>query len=39
MLVHLRVGLGNNFTDFSDDALTANDYEVKGYFFRIQGKY
>ena len=36
---HLRVGVGYNFTDFTDEALTANDYSVKGYFFRIQGKY
>ena len=39
LLGHLRLGVGYNFTDFSDDALTANDYEVKGFFFRIQGKY
>ena len=39
MLGHLRLGVGYNFTDVSDDALTANDYEVKGFFFRIQGKY
>jgi hypothetical protein len=39
LLGHLRLGVGYNFTNFSDDALTANDYEVKGFFFRIQGKY
>jgi hypothetical protein len=36
---HLRLGLGYNFTDFTDNELTANDYSAKGYFFRIQGKY
>ena len=39
LMGHLRIGVGYNFTNFSDDALTANDYEVKGFFFRIQGKY
>ncbi len=39
LMGHLRFGLGYNFTNFSDDALTANDYEVKGFFFRVQGKY
>ena len=35
----MRLGIGWNFTNFSDNALTANDYEVEGFFFRIQGKY
>ena len=39
ILNHLRLGVGYNFTDFSDDALTANDYKVSGFFFRVQGKY
>jgi len=39
LMGHLRFGVGYNFTNFSDDALTANDYEVQGFFFRIQGKY
>jgi len=36
---HLRVGVGYNFTDFTDNELSANDYSARGYFFRIQGKY
>jgi uncharacterized repeat protein (TIGR01451 family) len=38
-LRHLRVGVGYNFTDFTDNELQANDYSAKGFFFRIQGKY
>jgi hypothetical protein len=36
---HLRVGVGYNFTEFTDNEFSANDYSAKGYFFRIQGKY
>ena len=36
---HLRVGVGYNFTDFTDNEMSANDYSAKGFFFRIQGKY
>lgn len=36
---HLRVGVGFNFTDFSDNEFSENDYSVYGWFFRIQGKY
>ncbi len=36
---HLRIGVGYNFTDFTDNEFSANDYSAKGYFFRIQGKY
>ena len=38
-LKHLRVGVGYNFTDFTDNEFSANDYSARGYFFRIQGKY
>ncbi|HXH28977.1 MAG TPA: OmpA family protein, partial [Candidatus Polarisedimenticolia bacterium] len=38
-LKHLRLGVGYNFTDFTDNEFTTNDYSAKGYFFRIQGKY
>ncbi|MCZ6696152.1 MAG: hypothetical protein O7A63_06380, partial [Acidobacteria bacterium] len=38
-LNHLRVGVGYNFTDFTDNEFSANDYSAKGFFFRIQGKY
>jgi hypothetical protein len=35
----LRLGVGYNFTDFSDDEFSMNDYSVHGWFLRIQGKY
>jgi len=34
---NLRVGLGYNFTDFSDNIASENNYSVQGVFFRIQG--
>lgn len=36
---HFRLGVGYNFTDFSDDELSRNDYSLRGWFFRVQGKY
>lgn len=36
---HVRVGLGYNFTDFSDDAFSRNDSSVGGWFLRLQGRY
>jgi len=36
---HMRLGLGYNFTDFSDNEFSANDYSTEGWFIRIQGKY
>jgi outer membrane protein OmpA-like peptidoglycan-associated protein len=36
---HLRLGVGYNFTDFSDDEFSENDFSVKGLFFRLQGAY
>lgn len=36
---HLRLGVGYNFTDFSDNEFSENDYSVQGWFFRLQGKY
>jgi uncharacterized repeat protein (TIGR01451 family) len=36
---HLRLGVGYNFTEFTDNEFSANDYSAKGFFFRIQGKY
>jgi hypothetical protein len=35
----MRFGLGYNFTDFSDDALTIDDYSTHGWFLRVQGLY
>jgi hypothetical protein len=36
---NFRIGGGYNFTDFSDNMLSRNDYSVGGWFFRIQGRY
>ena len=36
---HLRFGLGYNFTDFSDNEFSQNDYSVHGWFLRVQGMY
>ncbi|MCR9278272.1 MAG: OmpA family protein [Pseudomonadaceae bacterium] len=35
---HFKVGVGYNFTDFSDD-LTDLDYDHKGFFLNVVGKY
>ena len=35
---HFKVGIGYNFTDFSDD-LKLTDYEYKGWFINLVGKY
>ncbi len=35
---NLRLGLGYNFTDFNDD-LTSRDYDSKGWFINIVGKF
>jgi uncharacterized repeat protein (TIGR01451 family) len=35
---HMKVGVGYNFTDFDDD-LTSRDYNAKGWFLNIIGKY
>ncbi len=34
-----RFGVGYNFTDFSDDEFSLNDYSVSGWFVRVQGRY
>lgn len=36
---HFRLGAGYNFTDFSDNEFARNDYSLRGWFFRVQGKY
>jgi uncharacterized repeat protein (TIGR01451 family) len=38
-LDHLRLGVGYNFTDFSDNEFSSNDYSSHGLYFRFQGKY
>ncbi|MEO1580779.1 MAG: OmpA family protein, partial [Pseudomonadota bacterium] len=35
---HMKVGVGYNFTDFSDD-LTQLDFEFDGFFLNVLGKY
>jgi hypothetical protein len=35
---NFRVGVGYNFTDFSDD-LTNLDYQFRGVFLNVVGKY
>jgi hypothetical protein len=36
---HIRLGVGYNFTDFTDNEFSDNDYSVEGWFLRLQGKY
>ena len=36
---NFRIGVGYNFTDFSDNEFSDNDYSVRGAFLRFQGKY
>ena len=36
---HFRAGLGFNFTDISDNEFSKNDYSVRGWFVRLQGRY
>ena len=36
---HFRVGAGYNFTDFTDDEFSQNDYSTRGWFVRVQGRY
>jgi hypothetical protein len=38
-LENLRAGIGYNFTDFTDDLASANDYTEQGWFLRLQGIY
>jgi len=36
---NIRLGVGYNFTDFSDNEFSDNNYSVQGWFFRLQAKY
>jgi hypothetical protein len=36
---YISIGIGYNFTDFSDDLTSRNDYSVKGPFIRLIGKF
>ena len=36
---YFRVGVGYNFTDFSDNEFSANNYSQSGWFVRVQGRY
>jgi hypothetical protein len=39
VMKHFGVGVGYNFTDFSDNLVSQNDYSVDGWFIRVQGRY
>ena len=36
---HVKMGVGYNFTDFSDDLTESNDYQAGGWFINVIGKY
>lgn len=36
---YMRLGVGYNFTDFSDNEFSSNNYSMRGWFIRLQGKY
>jgi hypothetical protein len=36
---HYRVGVGYNFTDFSDNEFSDNDYSLHGWFLRLQATF
>jgi len=36
---HVKLGVGYNFTDFSDDLTHINDYKAKGWFINLIGKF
>jgi hypothetical protein len=36
---NFRLGVGYNFTDFTDELYPQNDYSVQGWFLRVQGMY
>jgi hypothetical protein len=36
---HMRIGIGYNFTDFSDDLVNDRNYSESGAFLRVQGVY
>ena len=36
---NVKIGVGYNFTDFSDDLTKTNDYQAGGWFVNVIGKY
>ncbi len=36
---HMKVGIGYNFSSFSDDLTHTNDYDAQGWFVNLVGKY
>ena len=36
---YFRAGVGYNFTDFSDEMTSVNDYRIQGWFLRVQARY
>ena len=39
VMKRFRLGVGYNFTDFSDNELSRNEYSVHGWFLRVQGRH
>jgi hypothetical protein len=39
LLEHARLGVGYNFSSFSDDELSDLNRDAGGFFFRLQGQY
>jgi hypothetical protein len=36
---HVRLGVGVNFTNFTDNEVSTNNYKTQRYFIRVQGKF
>ena len=36
---YIRMGVGYNFTDYDDDLRNADNWDAKGFFVRVNGKY
>ncbi len=39
LMQHARLGVGYNFTSFSDDEFSDLNRDTGGFFFRLQGQY
>lgn len=39
VIKHMAVGVGFNFTEFTDDLLSKDNSSARGFFLRLQGKY